>query len=161
MASVVHPFFKRNHVMSLFPFMDFNEIQTEIIQRMEKMTEDQSCPQNALLEQSQSGKQIHRLQGFFGSTISDNNNSLSQNMSDLTIFHSFLDDTSNELSIFNNPKYAKLREIFIDLNTKIPSSASVERLFSTAKKFWTYDRPNLSDKRLEQMIFLKSNRDLF
>ena len=85
--------------------------------------------------------------------------SQSQNLSDTAVLLEFFEDIYSTLSILNieNQKNFKLRELFIELNTTIPSSASVERLFLVGKKFWTFDLSNLSDKRLEPMIFLKTN----
>ncbi len=79
---------------------------------------------------------------------------------DASILADFFADENLELSIFDNPKYVKIRNIFIDTNTKIASSAAVERLFSLAKSYWTYERTNLNDEIINQMIFLKSNKEL-
>jgi hAT family C-terminal dimerisation region len=84
----------------------------------------------------------------------------SQNDSNLSLLNDYFADKNVNISIFENRKYAKLRDIFIDLNSKISSSASVERIFSTAKKVWTCDRSKIADKILEEMIFLKCNSQI-
>lgn len=158
MATALNPFFKRNNLMAVFPDIDFGEIQGALIDRMEQIV---AAPLNS--QSSQTPPKVtmnRRMQKFFGSAISSETSLQAEHQPDAVILREFFDDQNSDLTIFDNPKYFKLRELFIDLNTKIPSSASVERLFSVAKKFWTFDRPNFSDKRLEHMIFLKSNSKL-
>lgn len=50
----------------------------------------------------------------------------------------------------------KLRNVFIDFNTTLPSSAPVERLFSLGKRVLTPTRTLLSDKHFEILIMLAS-----
>lgn len=150
-ATAIHPLFKKKGVSILFPEVDFNTIQYEILRQMENETE------LAQPEEKNEPNETSRSQTFFNVSLSSSIELSSSDASNLLILEQFFVDPNISLSIFDNPKYVKLRNIFILLNTKIPSSASVERLFSIAKKFWTYDRPNLGDKVLEQMIFLKYN----
>ncbi|KAF1786995.1 hypothetical protein JG687_00017023 [Phytophthora cactorum] len=42
-----------------------------------------------------------------------------------------------------------------------PTSNSVERLFSTAKRLFSGKRKRLLPKKLEQLLFLRVNRDLW
>lgn len=51
----------------------------------------------------------------------------------------------------------KIRKLFIKYNTSIPSSAPVERLFSTAKRCLTDLRCNLSDENFEMQLILSAN----
>ena len=55
-------------------------------------------------------------------------------------------------------------EIFIDLfleyNTAIPSSAAVERFFSTAKYILRVKSSSLSDENFEILLFIKDNMHL-
>ena len=48
-----------------------------------------------------------------------------------------------------------IRDLFIKLNTPIPSSAAVERLFSLAKDVLRPKRSNLTDGHFEMAVFLK------
>lgn len=55
---------------------------------------------------------------------------------------------------------AVMRDLFIEYNTPIPSSAGVERLFSTGKDTLRPKRASLKDKTFEAVMFLKHNRHL-
>ena len=70
---------------------------------------------------------------------------------------SYLRDPPNKdilaaLSVCKN-----LKNLFIKLNTPLPSSAAVERLFSLGKDILRPKRASLSDEHFEMMVFLKGN----
>ena len=155
-ATALHPFFKKQKTVCLFPQAHFNEIQNSLLAYLNDFDDDENLSNTESSTQSQRKSDNSRLQNFFGSTFSSFPSN-SQNFSNDQVLKDFFDDNETSLLIYENKKYEKLRRLFIDLNTKIPSSAAVERLFSTAKKIWTFDRPNMSDKLLERTIFLKSN----
>ena len=48
-------------------------------------------------------------------------------------------------------------KLFVQYNTTIPSSAAVERIFSTGKDILKLKRASLSDKNFERLMFLKGN----
>ncbi|KAG6454202.1 hypothetical protein O3G_MSEX008572 [Manduca sexta] len=50
--------------------------------------------------------------------------------------------------------------VFIKYNTAIPSSAAVERLFSTGKDILTPKRASLSDENFNMLMFMKGNMHL-
>ncbi|CAB3223979.1 unnamed protein product [Arctia plantaginis] len=50
--------------------------------------------------------------------------------------------------------------LFIKYNTAIPSSAAVERLFSTGKDILTPKRASLSDENFNMLMFMKGNMHL-
>ena len=50
-----------------------------------------------------------------------------------------------------------LKDLFLKYNTPIPSSAAVERLFSTAKDVLKPKRNRLTDKHFEMLLFLRKN----
>ncbi|KAG0722182.1 hypothetical protein GWK47_044992 [Chionoecetes opilio] len=56
------------------------------------------------------------------------------------------------------------REVWVDLfikyNTPLPSSAAVERLFSTAGDVLRAKRSSLEEVNFEELVFLKGNMDL-
>ena len=53
-----------------------------------------------------------------------------------------------------------LKELFIRLNTPLPASAAVERLFSCAGLTMNKKRTRLSDDLFENLVFLKKNNSL-
>ena len=48
-----------------------------------------------------------------------------------------------------------LKELFVEYNAAIPSSAAVERLFSLGKDVLKPKRSGLSDEHFEMLVFLK------
>ena len=50
--------------------------------------------------------------------------------------------------------------LFIKYNIAIPSSAAVERLFSTGKDILTPKRASLSDENFNMLMFIKGNMHL-
>ncbi|KZS10471.1 Uncharacterized protein APZ42_025072 [Daphnia magna] len=53
-----------------------------------------------------------------------------------------------------------LRRLFVQLNTGLPSSATVERLFSLGGRVLTPMRTQLSDQRYDSLVFLTANANL-
>ena len=51
-------------------------------------------------------------------------------------------------------------DLFIKYNTPLPSSAAVERLFSTAGDVLRAKRSSLDEVNFEELVFLKGNMDL-
>ena len=56
-----------------------------------------------------------------------------------------------DLTIFSNDI---IKDLYIKFNTPIPSSAAVERLFSTEKDVLKPKRSRLTDKHFEMLLFL-------
>jgi hypothetical protein len=70
----------------------------------------------------------------------------------------YLNSTSDETTSIKS--WPELKEIFIKLNTPIPSSASAERLFSCAGLVMTNKRTRMTDKLFENLVFLKMNMNM-
>ena len=72
----------------------------------------------------------------------------------------FQSKTTNDLRCLDS-FFPYIRKLFIQLNTGLPSSAAVERLFSLGGRVLTPMRTQLSDQRFESLVFLRSNASLF
>jgi hypothetical protein len=68
----------------------------------------------------------------------------------------YLHSTSDELSSI--AAWPQFRELFLRLNAPLPTSAAVERLFSTAGLVMSYKRTRLSDRNFENLVFVKANQ---
>ena len=60
-----------------------------------------------------------------------------------------------DLSAFSNDT---IKDLFTKFNTPIPSSAAVERLFSTGKDVLKPKRSRLTDKHFKMLLFLRKNK---
>jgi len=68
---------------------------------------------------------------------------------------SYLADPATELEMLN--KYPRVKKAFMKYNAPLPSSAEVERLFSTASLLNAPRRGSLSDESFEELLLLKAN----
>ena len=67
----------------------------------------------------------------------------------------YLYDPSTEIHMLQN--HPQVKQLFLKYNTVIPSSANVERLFSTASLILTKHRNRLSHALFEKLLLLKAN----
>jgi hypothetical protein len=71
----------------------------------------------------------------------------------------YLQDSSREIDMLN--KHPAVKPVFLRFNSTIPSSAPVERLFSTGAIILSKRRNRLSDKTFETLLLLKINQDFW
>jgi hypothetical protein len=71
------------------------------------------------------------------------------------IFNYLNDPLSGNLSILDNYEYIK--KAYIYLNTTLPASAAVERLFSVGGQIFTSLRNRMTDNTFEARLFLQAN----
>ena len=57
--------------------------------------------------------------------------------------------------------YLTIKKLFIKYNTALPSSASVERMFSVGGSVITSQRGHLQDDVIEYQILLKCNKNFY
>ena len=66
----------------------------------------------------------------------------------------YLIDSSLDVTSLN--VYPNIRKLYISLNTGLPASAAVERLFSLGGRVFSPLRARLSSNHFEMMMFLRS-----
>ena len=67
----------------------------------------------------------------------------------------YLADQSSDLDSIRN--YKRVMQVFLKLNTMLPTSASVEHLFSKGRDVFRYSRRTMSDQNFEIQLLLNAN----
>lgn len=70
----------------------------------------------------------------------------------------YLDSVDSNLKILNC--FPEIKKIFILYNVVLPSSASVERVFSIGGQILTQNRMRMGDELFEQLLFLRCNKKI-
>lgn len=84
-----------------------------------------------------------------------NSQALSENVANAVLY---LENKKRTVDLLNS--YPIVKEIFLKYNTTLPSSAPVERMFSSGSQILVPRRCNLSDKMFDTLMFLKGNSSL-
>ena len=71
----------------------------------------------------------------------------------------FLNDKSPEVASLADFPTIKALFLILFLNTSLPSSARVERLFSMGGQIMTPRRNHLTDEHFEMVLLLRANKD--
>jgi len=66
----------------------------------------------------------------------------------------YLADASDSISSLS--QYPRIKHLYVELNTSLPASAAVERLFSLGGKVFSPLRTRMSSKHFEMLVFMRS-----
>lgn len=161
LAAALHPHFRLSWLRWLEYGDDDNaeaifarkqrRIKNKIITLLEKELKADETSSSSENEPDEDGND-----DFFGSLFVEKRN---RKGSATEIAESFLDEppTKNILATFSTHKHEKLKLLFVKYNTTLPSSAAVERIFSTGKDVLRPKRSGLSDEHFDMLVFLKGN----
>lgn len=154
-AAVSHPKFKLNWIED---HDDLEKIKKAFIFECHKFhnkAEDQSSETSGSLNEDDFFSELNNM-----STKSAQSADETLNESNFieSRFLSYINDKSNK--VISLQKYDIIKNIFVKYNTTLPSSAPVERIFSTGLEIFTPRRNRLSPKVFEQLLFLKYNQHI-
>lgn len=83
------------------------------------------------------------------------------NSNHLDEFYSYQDNVKSKSKLLVLDQFPKIRKLFVQFNTGLPSSASVERLFNSAALILREKRNRLGDETFEILIKLKPNKSYY
>lgn len=66
-----------------------------------------------------------------------------------------------KLNLMEELKCKELRHLYIKYNTRMPSSAAAERLFSTVKRTIRPNRTSMGKTRMDKVVFMAANKTKF
>lgn len=139
-ASCTHPRFK----LHWLPEEWCQKAKKWVLEEVEKFEEEVS--------KSISPIQTDNNQSFF--TFESETKQTSRVQLDAETFFS---SAGNDFRVLND--YSSIKKVFIKFNTTLPSSASVERLFSIAGEVFKKRRYGLKDDNFEMQLLLKCNKN--
>lgn len=113
---------------------------------------------NISISENDSGDEFYSLmtQSQSSSSLSEASNNNMGSVQGLSFLNSKKKDGGKELNILDN--YPIVKQLFLKYNTTLPSSAPVERLFSSGSQIMIPRRNRLGDKTFEMLVCLKSNK---
>lgn len=155
-ATMLHPAFKKQYVQNTFPGSNTVELERMIIHEMDSLDRRPQPISSQRIPTSNTRPNLltqqNFMQYFFGEETELNQND------NASILGQYFLEKDKQISLLLQPKYAKVKKLFIKYNTQLLSSASCERLFSLAKHVLTYSRTQLSDENFEVLVVLNSSR---
>jgi len=126
----------------------------EIKHRSEEKQQD--CPTAFARESHQDQPHVTAAtpaKDFFARITSKRNATVARPDADAEV-ESYLSDPSTELSSLE--AYQNIRQVNLKLNTRLPASAAVERLFSLGGRVFSPLHSRLSSEHFEMMLFLRT-----
>ena len=144
---MLHPLFKKKYVAKSFPTADISSLEQKIIAKLTaiKLNSISTAVTNTRPQDDDA------VCFFFGAGSHQEELADDSKM----LLSKYFAENNKDISLLMDPKYEKIKELFLRYNTKLLSSASCERLFSMAKHVLTATRTNLKDERFEKFVILK------
>ena len=127
-------------------------IKTQMISKLESLLEQEG--QNEAEISSEDLEEVAQQDEFFGFLFEQPR---SRRQSASKLVDEFLKMSPQRCITDACFKHPTIKRLFIKTNTAIPSSAAIERVFSTAKDILKPKRAGLSDTHFEMLLFLKAN----
>lgn len=151
MAAAVHPKFKTDWVDDSVQKIKLCEQLKNLVKSLnaKRSSEETTNVADQLTVLSDSDKP----QDFF-SFFSNKRKMDSSKLSECDEVDKYMADSSSCLSSLKT--YPALSKLYVQMNTGLPSSAAVERLFSLGGRVLTPLRTMLSDQHFEMMMFMRS-----
>jgi hypothetical protein len=150
-ASISHPKFKFKWIK--------NDLQRESHKNILKRELDHLIRNDCI---NQSGHSEYERESdtsavdFFSGFLESDSTSKCSKFDSGIIIQQYLSNVKT-VEDLNSEMFAPLKKIFTKFNTTLPSSASVERLFSKASGIYRKKRHNMSDGNFERQLLLKVN----
>lgn len=150
LAAVSNPMYKLRWV-TMDQRNDVQRIFTAAIRRVHNAS--MHCMHNAVASNSITSEETDEFHMFRGPDVANTN--INSAAVDIEVAN-YLANGSKELSMLQ--LYPSVRQLFLETNTTLPSSAAVERLFSAGGLIYVPRRNRLSDNMFEQLLLLKANK---
>lgn len=162
LASISHPNFKLNWVPVRYKKLCKQLFLSECdkINAVEKITENASEDEHDGASDNEFYNILNGADDDFegcnsGDTVGENRRE-KNNLASVQAL-SYLDCKNKELSLLDN--FPIVKQVFLKYNTSLPSSAPVERLFSSGSQILTPRRNRLSDTVFEMLLCCRCNQN--
>jgi hypothetical protein len=151
LAAVVHPQFKLDWICNGHDKSELTRMLKDAVSNLVDVPDPQQREEASAASSSSTTSTSASTSSFFArfkrnaDTVPDEANQEVEK---------FLADASQDVQSLKS--YPNIRKLFVKLNTGLPSSASVERLFSLGGRVFTPMRSRLSSSHFEMMVFLRA-----